>query len=260
MLRVVYLVFNEGYTASSGNLVTRHDLSTEAIRLGRLIVELVPGSETRGLLAMMLLHDSRRAARTSPSGDVILLEDQDRQLWNRDQILEGTALARAALASGRPGPYSIQAAIAAVHADAAVASATDWDEIVGLYDVLLNMTGSPVVRLNRAVAVAMRDGPAAGLALIDELLNGSELTEYRLAHSARGELCRRLGRFSEARLSFLRALELTRQQPERRFLERRLEDLARPSARDSDDVDRPGSRSTTPPSGLGRLRCGLEGG
>ena len=227
VLRVIYLVFNEGYTASSGQQVTRHDLSTEAIRLGRLLVELLPEPEAQGLLALMLLHDSRRAARTSPEGDVILLEDQDRLLWNRDQIDEGARLVEEALSSGRTGPYAIQAAIAAVHADAVDAEATDWNEIAGLYDVLMRMTPSPVIELNRAVAIAMRDGPAAGLALIDRILARGELRDYRLAHAARAELCRRLGRMSEARVSFERALALTRQEPERRLIERRLEELSR---------------------------------
>jgi RNA polymerase sigma-70 factor (ECF subfamily) len=226
VLHVVYLVFNEGYVASSGNSVTRHDLSTEAIRVGHLLVQLLPGPETRGLLALMLLHDSRRLARTSAAGDVILLEDQDRSLWNQEQIAEGTILARAALSSGQPGPYSIQAAIAALHAEATAADATDWTEIVGLYDVLLRLTPSPIVRLNRAVAVAMRDGPAIGLALIDGLLAEGHLADYRLAHAARGELCRRLGRSDDARRSLRRALELTRQEPERRLLERRLAELS----------------------------------
>jgi RNA polymerase sigma-70 factor (ECF subfamily) len=234
VLRVIYLVFNEGYAASSGERVTRHDLSGEAIRLGRLLVELLPEAEAQGLLALMLLHDSRRAARSSPEGDVILLEDQDRSLWNRQQIAEGTRLVEQALSSGLPrtesrgaGPYAIQAAIAAVHAGARTADETDWDEIVGLYAVLMEMTPSPVVELNRAVAVAMRDGPAAGLGIIDRIHARGELKDYRLAHAARAELCRRLGRTSEARASFERALKLTRQGPERRFIERRLAELSR---------------------------------
>jgi RNA polymerase sigma-70 factor (ECF subfamily) len=225
VLRVIYLVFNEGYAASSGALVTRHDLSAEAIRLGRLLVELLPEPEARGLLALMLLHESRRAARTSASGDVILLDDQDRSLWNRDQITEGTRLVEGALVSRGFGPYTIQAAIAAVHADASTAAATDWAEIVGLYDVLLRADTSPVIELNRAVAVAMRDGPAAGLALIDAILQRGDLLDYRLAHAARAELCRRLGRTAEARASYERALALARQEPERRLLERRLAEL-----------------------------------
>ncbi len=226
VLRVIYLVFNEGYSASSGPSVTRHDLSAEAIRLGRLLVELLPEPEAIGLLALMLLHDSRRAARTSPSGDPILLEEQDRTRWNRDQIAEGTRLVERALSSRGPGPYTIQAAIAAVHAGAPSAAATDWAEIVGLYDLLLRMSASPVVELNRAVAVAMRDGAAAGLALVDSILDRGDLREDRLAHAARAELCRRLGRTSDARASFERAIALTKQEPERRFLERRLAQLA----------------------------------
>ena len=225
VLRVIYLVFNEGYAASSGTLVTRHDLSAEAIRLGRLLVDLLPEPEARGLLALMLLHESRRAARTSASGDVILLDDQDRSLWNRDQIAEGTRLVEGTLASRGFGPYTIQAAIAAVHADASTAAATDWAEIVGLYDVLLRADASPVIELNRAVAVAMRDGPAAGLALIDAILQRGDLLDYRLAHAARAELCRRLGRTVDARASYERALALARQEPERRLLERRLAEL-----------------------------------
>jgi len=225
VLRVIYLVFNEGYAASSGTLVTRHDLSAEAIRLGRLLVDLLPEPEARGLLALMLLHESRRAARTSASGDVILLDDQDRSLWNRDQIAEGTRLVEGTLASRGFGPYTIQAAIAAVHADASTAAATDWAEIVGLYDVLSRADASPVIELNRAVAVAMRDGPAAGLALIDAILQRGDLLDYRLAHAARAELCRRLGRTADARASYERALALARQEPERRLLERRLAEL-----------------------------------
>jgi RNA polymerase sigma-70 factor (ECF subfamily) len=225
VLRVVYLVFNEGYAASSGAFVTRHDLSAEAIRLGRLVVELLPEPEAQGLLALMLLHDSRRAARTSPSGELILLEDQDRSQWDRQQIAEGTALVERAL-RGRPtGPYAIQAAISALHAEAPDTAWTDWAEIVGLYDVLLQIDPSPVIELNRAVAVAMRDGPAAGLALIDAILTRGDLKDYRLAHAARAEMCRRLGRTADARASFERALELARQEPERRFLERRLAEL-----------------------------------
>jgi len=227
VLRVIYLVFNEGYAASSGEQVTRHDLSAEAIRLGRLLVELLAEPEAQGLLAMMLLHDSRRAARTSPDGDVVLLEDQDRSLWNRGQIHEGVRLVEQALSSGRPGPYTIQAAIGAVHAEARSTAATDWNEIVGLYDVLMRASPSPIVELNRAVAVAMRDGPAAGLAIVDHLLGRGELRDYRLAHAARGELCRRLGRTSDARSSFERALALTRQGPDRRLIERRLAEVSK---------------------------------
>lgn len=226
VLRVVYLVFNEGYSASSGDSLTRHDLSGEAIRLGRVLVGLLQEAEVLGLLALMLLQDSRRAARTSPTGDLILLEQQDRSLWNRDQIAEGTALVEQALASRQVGPYTIQAAIAAVHAEAPDAAATDWAQIVGLYDVLLRAESSPVVELNRAVALAMRDGPSAGLALVDDILSRGDLTNYHLAHSARADLCRRLGRTGEARTSYERALALTQQEPERRFLERRLNELA----------------------------------
>ena len=225
VLRVVYLVFNEGYMASSGTSLTRHDLSAEAIRLGRLLVELLPEPEAWGLLALMLLHESRRAARTSSSGELVLLDDQDRSRWDSDQIAEGVRLVEQALGSQRVGPYAIQAAIAAVHAEAPAAAATDWAEIVGLYDVLLRLDRSPVIELNRAAAVAMRDGPAAGVALIDGILARGELRDYRLAHAARGELCRRLGRTADARASFRRALELTQQEPERRFLERRLADM-----------------------------------
>jgi RNA polymerase sigma-70 factor, ECF subfamily len=227
VLRVIYLVFNEGYAASSGEQVTRHDLSAEAIRLGRLLVELLAEPEAQGLLALMLLHDSRRAARTSPDGDVVLLEDQDRSRWHRGQIGEGVRLVEQALSSGRPGPYTIQAAIGAVHAEAASTAATDWNEIVGLYDALLRVSPSPIVELNRAVAVAMRDGPAAGLAIVDHLLARGELRDYRLAHAARGELCRRLGRTSDARSSFERALALTRQAPDRRLIERRLAEVSK---------------------------------
>jgi RNA polymerase sigma-70 factor (ECF subfamily) len=225
VLRVIYLVFNEGYTASSGSVVTRHDLSGEAIRLGRLLVDLLPEPEAVGLLALMLLHDSRRAARATRDGDLILLEDQDRSLWNRDQIAEGVRLVREALAAG-PGAYAIQAAIAALHAEAPSTAETDWAEIVGLYDLLRRSDPSPVIELNRAVAVAMRDGPAAGLALVDAILDRGDLRDYRLAHAARAELCRRVGRVVDARQSFERALALTRQEPERRFLEKRISNLA----------------------------------
>jgi RNA polymerase sigma-70 factor (ECF subfamily) len=239
VLRVIYLVFNEGYAASSGTVVTRHDLSAEAIRLGRLLVELLPvfdpnsasraprrtEPEAVGLLALMLLHESRRTARTSPSGDVILLDDQDRSLWDRGHIAEGIQLVRQALSSRQIGSYTIQAAIAAVHAEAPTAAATDWDEIVGLYDALLRADSSPVIELNRAVAVAMRDGPAAGLALVDAILERGDLSDYRLTHATRAELCRRLGKHAEARASYGRAIALTRQEPERRFLERRLAEL-----------------------------------
>jgi RNA polymerase sigma-70 factor (ECF subfamily) len=226
VLRVIYLVFNEGYAASSGAQVTRHDLSAEAIRLGRLLVDLLPEPEARGLLALMLLHESRRDARTSPSGELILLDDQDRSLWDRAMIAEGSSLVRDVLSSRRYGPYTIQAAIAAVHAGAPQPAATDWGEIVGLYDVLLRLNDSPVVELNRAVAVAMRDGSEAGLAIIDDILERGELREYRPAHAARAELCRRLGRTEEARGSYKRALKLAHQEPERRFLQRRLAELS----------------------------------
>jgi RNA polymerase sigma-70 factor (ECF subfamily) len=225
VLRVVYLVFNEGYAASSGDTLTRHDLSAEAIRLARLLVGLLPEPEALGLLALMLLHDSRRLARTSSTGDLILLEDQDRARWNREQIAAGIALVERALSSRRFGPYTLQAAVAAVHAEAPAAAATDWAQIVGLYDVLLRIDPSPIIELNRAVAVAMRDGPRAGLVLVDAILARGELTEYRLAHAARADLCRRLGRSDEARESYKKALALTRQGPERRFLERRLAEL-----------------------------------
>jgi len=227
VLRVVYLVFNEGYSASSGASLTRHDLSGEAIRLGRLIVELLPAPEALGLLALMLLHESRRIARTSADGELILLEDQDRSLWDRAAIAEGSRLVQQSLASRRFGPYTIQAAIAAVHADAATAAATDWSEIVGLYDVLARWDPSPVIALNQAVAIAMRDGPGEGLARIDAILERGDLTDYRPAHAARAELCRRLGRSTEARAAYERAIALARQDPERRYLERRLAELSK---------------------------------
>jgi RNA polymerase sigma-70 factor, ECF subfamily len=225
VFHVIYLVFNEGYSASSGSSLTRHDLSGEAIRLMRLLVELLPEPEAEGLLALMLLHESRRTARTSPAGELVLLNEQDRSLWNRDQIAEGCALVERALSSRRFGPYTLQAAIAAVHAEARDAGSTDWAQIVGLYDVLVRADPSPVVELNRAAAVAMHDGPAAGLALIDAILARGDLDDYRLAHSARADLCRRLGRTAEATASYERALALTLQEPERRFLERRLREL-----------------------------------
>jgi RNA polymerase sigma-70 factor (ECF subfamily) len=225
VLRVVYLVFNEGYSASAGASVTRHDLSAEAIRLGRLVVELLPEPEAIGLLALMLLHESRRDTRSSPEGDLVLLADQDRSRWDRARIAEGSALVQRALASRRFGPYTLQAAIAAVHAEAPAAEDTDWGQIVGLYEVLLRIEPSPVVELNRAAAVAMRHGPAAGLALVDAILARGDLRQYYLAHSARADLCRRLGQTDEARAAYRRALELTRQEPERRFLERRLREL-----------------------------------
>src|SRR5689334_2178373 len=225
VLRVIYLVFNEGYSASSGSSVTRHDLADEAIRLGRLLLELLPEAEVRGLLALMLFQESRRAARTSPEGDLIRLEDQDRSLWNRGQIAEASALVRQAFSSSQIGSYTIQAAIAAIHAEAPTPAGTDWGQIVGLYDLLMQADPSPIVELNRAVAVAMRDGSEAGLALVDAILARGDLAEYHLAHAARADLCRRLGRTAEARTSYRRALELARQEPERRFLERRLADL-----------------------------------
>jgi len=226
VLRVIYLVFNEGYSASSGASLTRSDLSEEAIRLGRLLVELLPEPEAMGLLALMLLQESRRAARASPDGELILLDAQDRSLWNRAMIAEGTQLMTRALMSRRFGPYTLQAAIACVHAEASEPGATDWAEIVGLYDLLLRIEPSPVVELNRAVAVAMRDGPAAGLGLIDALLARGDLADYHLAHAARADFCRRLGRTGEAREAYERALALTQVEPERRFLQGRLKELA----------------------------------
>jgi RNA polymerase sigma-70 factor (ECF subfamily) len=234
VLRVVYLVFNEGYSASGGGTLMRADLSAEAIRLGRLLVDLLPEPEAIGLLALMLLHDARRDARTTADGAIVLLADQDRSRWDGASIAEGAALVERAITSRRFGPYTLQAAIAAVHAEAVTADATDWRQIVALYDVLLRADRSAVVALNRGVAVAMRDGPAAGLAIIDDLLAAGDLSTYHLTHSARADLCRRLGRIDDARDSYTRALELVKQEPERRFLERRLEELAalrcRPSA------------------------------
>jgi RNA polymerase sigma-70 factor (ECF subfamily) len=225
VLRVVYLVFNEGYSASSGASLTRADLSGEAIRLGRLLIELLPEPEAVGLLALMLLQESRRVARTSPAGELVLLEHQDRALWNLEQIAEGKSLVERAMSSRRFGPYTVQAAIAAVHAEAPNAAATDWSQIVGWYDVLIQATPSPIVELNRAVAVAMRDGPSAGLTLVDAILGRGELADYHLAHAARADLCRRLGKAAEARASYRRALDLAQQEPERRFLEQRLKDI-----------------------------------
>jgi RNA polymerase sigma-70 factor (ECF subfamily) len=225
VLRVIYLVFNEGYAASSGSAITRHDLSSEAISLGRLLLGLLPQPDVAGLLGLMLLQDSRRAARMSNSGELVLLEDQDRGRWQRDQIQEGTALVQRALAAGEVGPYSIQAAIAAVHANASSAADTDWRQIVTLYDLLLRAEPSPVIELNRAVAVAMRDGPEAGLNLVDTLLARGDLDGYHLAYAAKADLCRRLGRKAEAVAAYERALSLSLQEPERRFLERRLSDL-----------------------------------
>jgi RNA polymerase sigma-70 factor, ECF subfamily len=226
VLHVIYLVFNEGYSASSGSSLTRHDLSAEAIRLGRLLVELLPEPEAIGLLALMLLHESRREARSTADGELVLLDDQDRSMWNREQIAEGVELVERAMRSRQIGPYTLQAAIAAVHAEAPSPEATDWSEIVGLYDVLLRADPSPVIELNRAAAVAMRDGPEAGLAIIDEILARGELADYNLAHSARAELYRRLGRTAEAIGSYRRALELTQQEPQRRFIQRRVRELA----------------------------------
>jgi len=228
VLHVVYLVFNEGYAASSGAALTRADLSGEAIRLGRLLVQLLPDAEVTGLLALMLLHESRRAARTSPDGEMVLLADQDRRRWDRALIAEGTHLARRALMSGSVGAYGLQAAISAIHAEAPDAAATDWSEIVGLYDLLLQASASPVVELNRGVAVAMRDGPEAGLKLIDAILARGDLADYHLAHSARADLLRRLGRAGEARIAYETALGLARQETERCFLEKRLGELTRP--------------------------------
>jgi RNA polymerase sigma-70 factor (ECF subfamily) len=225
VLQVIYLVFNEGYSASSGTSVTRSDLSGEAIRLGRLLLELLPEPEVMGLLALMLLQESRRAARTSSTGDLILLEEQNRSLWNRDQIDGGLALVARSLSSRRFGPYTLQAAIAALHAEAPDPAATDWAQIVALYSLLARVEPSPVIELNRAVAVAMRDGPLAGLELIDAILARGDLVDYHLTHSARADLCRRLGRMEEARSSYERALSLVRQEPERRFLEKRLLEL-----------------------------------
>jgi RNA polymerase sigma-70 factor (ECF subfamily) len=227
VLRVLYLVFNEGYSASSGAALTRHDVSGEAIRLGRLLVELLPEPEAMGLLALMLLQESRRAARSGPDGSLIVLDEQDRSLWDHELIAEGLQQVRRALQSRRAGPYTIQAAIAAVHAEAASSGATDWAQIVGLYDALARIEPSPVVALNRAVAVAMRDGAQAGLALVEALLEQGELKSYHLAHAARADLCRRLQRWADARAAYERALALARQEPERRFLQRRIDELPR---------------------------------
>ena len=226
VLEVIYLVFTEGYSASFGALLTRPDISGEAIRLGRLLVELLSEPEAVGLLALMLLHESRRAARTSSDGELVLLDDQDRSQWNREQIAEGLSLVESAMSTRRVGPYTLQAAIAAVHAEAASAATTDWGQIIGLYDVLARANPSPVVELNRAIAVAMRDGPSAGLALIDAILLRGDLGDYHLAHSARADMYRRLGRTTEARAAYKQALSLARQEPVRRFLDRRLRELA----------------------------------
>lgn len=225
VLHVIYLVFNEGYSASSGDTLTRADLSGEAIRLGRLLKQLLPEPEVIGLLALMILQESRRAARTNSAGDMILLEDQDRSLWNQELIAEGISLVEHSLSSRNFGSYTIQAAIAAVHSEARTASQTDWKQIVALYDILLQFEPSPVIELNRAVAVAMSEGYQAGLDIIDEILNRGDLREYHFAHSARAELCRRLGKMEEAKSSFVRALFLTQQEPERRFLERQMKKL-----------------------------------
>ncbi|AZE06742.1 MULTISPECIES: RNA polymerase sigma factor [Pseudomonas] len=225
VLRVIYLVFNEGYSASMGAELTREDLTHEAIRLGRLLLELLPEPEVMGLLALMLLHESRRRARTSATGELVLLDEQDRSLWDRELIAEGCALVEHALGTRRFGPYCLQAAIAAVHAEAATAGETDWQQIIGLYDVLLRAMPSPVIELNRAAAIAQRDGPLAGLERVEAILARGELQDYHLAHSARAEFCRQLGRVEPARQAYLRALELTRQEPERRFIENRLEAL-----------------------------------
>ncbi|PMZ90161.1 MULTISPECIES: RNA polymerase sigma factor [unclassified Pseudomonas] len=225
VLRVIYLVFNEGYSASIGAELIREDLTREAIRLGRLLVELLPEPEVMGLLALMLLHESRRPARTSASGELIVLDEQDRSLWDAGLISEGCALVERALTMGRFGPYCLQAAIAAVHAEAPTAVETDWPQIVGLYDVLLRAVPSPVIELNRAAAISQRDGPLAGLTLVDAILERGELLDYHLAYSARAQFCWQLGRKQEARAAWERALALTRQEPERRFIEGRLKAL-----------------------------------
>jgi RNA polymerase sigma-70 factor, ECF subfamily len=225
VLETIYLVFNEGYAASSGTSLTRSDLADEAIRLGRLVVELLPDVEAIGLLALMLLQESRRIARTSSTGDLILLEDQDRSLWNQSQIAEGRDLVKRSLSSPQVGSYTLQAAIAAVHADAPIAAATDWAQIVALYDLLIQAERSAIVELNRAVAVAMRDGCLAGLHYIDDILSRGDLTDYHLAHAARADFCRRLGRVEDARAAYQQALALVKQEPERRFLQKRLREL-----------------------------------
>lgn len=225
VLQVIYLVFNEGYSASVGDALTRHDLSAEAIRLCRVVLELLPQAEVQGLLALMLLHDARRIARCSAEGDLILLDEQDRSLWNREQIAEGSALITSALRSRRFGPYTLQAAIVAVHAEAQSSAATDWNEIAGLYDLLLRVSPSPIIELNRAVALAMRDGPQAGVEIVNALLESGALTDYHLAYSARADFYRRMGRAEQAVADYRQALALVRQEPERRFLEKRLTSL-----------------------------------
>jgi RNA polymerase sigma-70 factor (ECF subfamily) len=225
VLRVIYLVFNEGYSASAGAELTRADLCAEAIRLGRLLLELLPDTEAMGLLALMLLHDSRRAARTDDAGELVRLDEQERSRWNQSQIAEGSVLVQRALASRRIGPYTLQAAIVAVHAEAPSAAVTDWAQIVGLYDLLLRISPSPVIELNRGVALAMRDGAEAGLLVIDELLDRGELRDYHLLHSARADFCRRLGRMTEAREAYRIALALAQLEPEKRFLQQRLDEL-----------------------------------
>jgi RNA polymerase sigma-70 factor (ECF subfamily) len=225
VLHVIYLLFNEGYSASSGSTVVRHDLANEAITLGRMLVELLPEPEAEALLALMLLHDSRRAARMTSEGELVLLDDQDRSLWNRTQILEGCRLVEKALKVGPVGPYQLQAAIAAVHGEALTVGETDWPQIVGLYNLLMMVEPTPVVKLNRAVAVAMRDGAAKGLEIIERIVKQGELAEYHLAHAARADLLRRLGRTSDAIEAYERALNLNTQEPERRFLSRRIAEL-----------------------------------
>lgn len=225
VLQVIYLVFNEGYAASSGPSLTRVNLSEDAIRLGRLLLELLPDTEVMGLLALMLLQESRRTARTSSTGDLILLEDQDRSLWNAAQITEGRELVQQAIASGAIGVYTIQAAIASIHADAPSTTATAWNQIVAWYDVLAQVNPSPIIELNRAVAIAMRDGPEQGLQLVDDLLDQGNLKDYHLAHATRADLCRRLGQTAAARDAYEQALALAKQEPERRFLEKRLQEL-----------------------------------
>ncbi len=226
VLQVIYLVFNEGYASSSGDALTRPDLSGEAIRLGRLLSELLPEAEAMGLLALMLLHESRRAARTTADGDLVVLEEQDRSLWDRELIAEGITLAQRALAAPEIGPYTLQAAIAAVYSSAPSFAATDWNQIIGLYDLLLQAVPSPVIEVNRAVAVAMRDGPWAGLVLVDSILARGDLSEYHLVHAAQADMYRRLHKTSEARAAYQRALALAQQVAERRYLERRMRELA----------------------------------